>query len=250
MNEDMNNDGKALSQAASMDGKIAEITRASDQVRQFLLSQNDSLVGRERLLAQLALSIAAEAQNEIARQSARIEQLEHLVETDELTRVLNRRGFHCRLTRALADAKRRDESGLLVFVDLDGFKRINDTLGHAAGDEVLRTVARLLSAQVRETDSVGRLGGDEFVVLMTNTSWQAGWKRARELERLVNSASLAWLDKIVLIRASFGIEGFTGGDEVDPLLTRADEKMYQTKRRRAPGNDHGAPPHQAAVGAN
>ena len=106
-----------------------------------------------------ALIAATDAQHRIVELRERIAQLEKLAMTDELTGLLNRRGFERELQRTLALASRYEEPGLLVYVDLDGFKLVNDTYGHAAGDAVLKRVSRLLTDNLRCTDLVVRLVG-------------------------------------------------------------------------------------------
>ena len=118
-----------------------------------------------------ALRLAAEVERlelELAAARSEIVALAAHVDTDPLTGVLNRRGFERELKRALAYLKRYDTSAALLFVDLDRFKAINDSHGHAAGDAVLRAVAMVIARQVRASDLVARLGGDEFVVLLWN----------------------------------------------------------------------------------
>jgi GGDEF domain-containing protein len=121
-----------------------------------------------RRLIEDLLEAAANAEQRIAEQRARIRYLENLSITDELTGVLNRRGFKLELERALARAERRGETGVLLLGDLNRFKAINDSLGHLAGDSVLRAVAHELRRSTRRSDYVARIGGDEFAVLMTD----------------------------------------------------------------------------------
>ena len=126
-----------------------------------------------------------------------------------------------------------DERGMLIYVDLDGFKPINDTYGHAAGDEVLRRVAGILGENVRDTDSVGRMGGDEFCVLLTRSSWEDGLARAKELDRGLNTTYVSWRGRMIAIRASLGVHAYGSKDDSDDLLDRVDDAMYVTKRMRA-----------------
>lgn len=169
----------------------------------------------------------------LARQQARLTELERLAVTDELTGVLNRRGFVEQLEQSLAAAQRYDERGVLVYVDLDGFKPVNDTFGHEAGDRVLRYVGRLLQAHTRRSDVIGRLGGDEFAVLLTRSPWEAGLDRAEALERLVNRAIVTIERTAIPVRASLGIQAYGPGDTAAALLAKADEAMYRAKRVRA-----------------
>ena len=112
------------------------------------------------------LAAAADAQGLLAAQARRIALLETLSLTDELSGLLNRRGFEREMRRLIANARRYAESGVIAVLDLDDFKSINDVYGHAAGDAVLASFGRALSTMVRQTDLVARLGGDEFDALL------------------------------------------------------------------------------------
>ncbi len=180
-----------------------------------------------------ALAMAAEAQQQLADQQARITYLESLSATDELTRLLNRRGFRAEFARTLARADRYGEHGVLMLVDLDGFKEINDGLGHLAGDRVLRFLAGLLSSAVRRTDYVARLGGDEFVVVLTNTTEEQGLSRAKVLEQLINRATVPWKQARIQLRASIGLARFGPRDSENELLHRADLALYERKKHGA-----------------
>lgn len=183
----------------------------------------------QRRLLEAALAMAAETQRQLADQKARITYLESLSATDELTRLLNRRGFRSEFARALARADRYGEHGVLILFDLDGFKEINDGLGHLAGDRVLRFVAGLLSGAVRQTDFVARLGGDEFVVVLTNTTEEQGLGRARVLEHLINRTTVPWKHARIQLRASIGVTTFGPRDSENELLHRADLALYERK---------------------
>lgn len=183
----------------------------------------------------LRLSVLAmgEAEKRIERQQRRIDQLESLSITDELTGLLNRRGFRMELTRAIALAARGRERGLLVIVDLDGFKAVNDTHGHAAGDDMLVAIASMLRNAVRETDTVARLGGDEFAILMLDTNQHDVRDRLAAVEADINGRSFMWRGQALPIRASMGAVVLDGGLDAQTLVDRADAKMYAKKRMRA-----------------
>jgi GGDEF domain-containing protein len=121
-------------------------------------------------LVDWALAAVADSEKRMAILQARIDYLEGLSMTDELTGLLNRRGFAGQLGRALAAARRSGPHGALLICDLDGFKAVNDQHGHAMGDAVLRHVTQLLMQHVRRTDAVARLGGDEFALLLVGAS--------------------------------------------------------------------------------
>jgi len=188
---------------------------------------------RNRALLERALAVAAAAEQKLAEQNKRIAFLESLSRTDELTGLLNRRGFVEELRRALARARRNGEAGVVIFCDVDAFKSINDSFGHAAGDAVLRGIGQTIAASVREIDAVARLGGDEFAVLLTNTNRRDGAKRARMLQRELDRAAHSIDDDLIRVGVSLGIEAYGPHDEIEDLLVRADMEMYCNKRRKA-----------------
>ena len=183
--------------------------------------------------AERAFDASIEAEKIIADLLTRVVDLEHLVQTDELTGLLNRRGFEDEFNRALSSAERHHEQGVLIYIDLDGFKPVNDTFGHAAGDEVLRRVAETLNNNVRDTDYVGRIGGDEFVILMSRTRWQDGLSRCELINEHLNEAVIDWQGRQIAIKASVGIQNYGANDNGHDILKRADEAMYKTKRLRS-----------------
>lgn len=184
-------------------------------------------------LVEQALGAAEEVESFLAEQSARIAYLENLTLTDELTGLRNRRGFNEQLRRTLASANRYGDQGVLVFCDLDNFKAINDSFGHHVGDFVLKQLAKVIEAEVRETDLVARLGGDEFAVLMVQTNWRDGIKRAQMLSRVVNRTIVTYHGNEIQVSASFGVEPFGPNDEETNLIARADMAMYVNKRKKA-----------------
>ena len=180
-----------------------------------------------------AITAAHEAEHRIAGQKERLAHFERLALTDELTGLLNRRGFEDAIRRTMLGAKRYNEKGVLIFIDLDGFKPVNDTHGHAAGDKVLIRVAELLNENVRGTDFTGRLGGDEFAILLTRSGWQDGLKRAEAFDALINAASVDWHGEAIAIAASFGVQTYGPEDDLSEILKSADDAMYAAKRARA-----------------
>lgn len=209
-----------------------QVDQLVERLRRAIDAAGDADTQQRRLLEE-ALAGAAETQRQLAKQQARIAYLESLSATDELTRLLNRRGFHDEFARTLARADRHGERGVLLLVDFDGLKGINDNLGHLAGDRVLRFTAGLLSASVRRTDYVARLGGDEFVVVLTNTTVEQGRDRAAAIEQLINSATVPWKRAQIQLRASVGLAPFGSRANVDELLHRADQALYEKKTQGA-----------------
>ncbi|HBK48337.1 MAG TPA: diguanylate cyclase [Pseudomonas sp.] len=160
--------------------------------------------------------------------------LAHQASHDSLTGLPNRAFFEGRLSRSVLNAARQQDHLALLFLDSDHFKQINDTLGHAVGDEVLISVAERVRAQLREQDLVARLGGDEFAVLLTPLHTR---KDAEHIaEKIVASMKLpVQLDsgRSVSTSLSVGI-AYYPDDGADPasLLNAADAAMYQAKRKR------------------
>ena len=182
-------------------------------------------------LLRLALALA-EAERIIKTQRAEIEKLEALSLNDELTGLFNWRGFNRQVASGLAEAQRTGIGGVLIYVDIDDFKKINDTYGHAAGNQVLREIARLLSHKVRQHDSVGRLGGDEFATLLTRTSAAQGFRRVRDIAQVLEQFSILHDGIAISVTASVGAVAFSPDDSPEALLERADRRMYDSKRGR------------------
>jgi len=174
----------------------------------------------------------ARLEAELALMRARVAELETRAERDPLTAVLNRRGFARELARARAYVERYGGNAALVYLDLDGFKRVNDRHGHAAGDAVLTAVAAALVAAVRASDVVARIGGDEFAVLLWNLSVRDAHNKAIALERGIADATVAWNGEQLAVGASAGVADLTAGIDVEGLLARADAEMYARKRTR------------------
>ena len=173
------------------------------------------------------------AENTIKEQNKRIHSLETIATTDELTGIKNRRGFFEAFAGELDRCDRGlSEGGLLMLIDLDNFKAINDTHGHQAGDASLRLVARTLQNEVRMMDTAARLGGDEFVLIFSNTNKQSIAPRAQALAWQLNHLSLAWYGEEIPVRASLGLQPYKAGDDMDKIFNAADSALYADKFRR------------------
>lgn len=165
------------------------------------------------------------------------EELERAAVTDELTGLWNRRGFTIAATHALALADRQGVPVQLLFIDVDGLKRVNDRDGHGAGDAVLAAVGRAIRSVVRDADASARIGGDEFVVLLYGTpSDQVAAVVARLEARLAADAGGP-------VELSIGVGARAPGDHtvLEELLTVADERMYAEKQRHHRGGSGRAP---------
>jgi len=159
-------------------------------------------------------------------------QLRRMALYDPLTELPNRGLFRDRLDTALKRAHRDAEQLALLYIDLNGFKEINDTLGHDAGDRLLRGLAERLIGRVRESDTVARIGGDEFIVLLTNIGAPARLDRIIDDIRQAIAAPLAVDGRSIAVTASIGIAVYPhDGTEPETLLRHADAGMYVEKRR-------------------
>lgn len=172
---------------------------------------------------------------DITEEKASVSQLHRLAHHDPLTGLYNRLRFEEHLREALLRAQQNGTRAALVFIDLNGFKAINDDLGHAAGDQVLIELGRRLQQVLRDSDSVARLGGDEFVVLLEGLSPQRSIKE--EAAAIAAKLLTAVLPPINLdqgqqqIGVSLGIALYPEhGSSVDRLLHSADQAMYEAKR--------------------
>jgi len=158
------------------------------------------------------------------------QQLESLVITDALTGLLNRRGFLQELQASISRHQRTGQKAALLYLDLDGFKRINDTLGHERGDQVLRQVSSQLKGCLRPYDRLARIGGDEFTVILDSLGSPA--EAASVAQKLVHQVSdQAGEGDLSGLGVSIGIACLpTDGDTVEDLLRAADTAMYEAKR--------------------
>ena len=169
---------------------------------------------------------------EIEALRRRAEMAEAAADHDVLTPVLNRRGFVAAMKSAMAFCQRHGTPAVLLYLDLDGFKGVNDSLGHAAGDAALVHVASLLAANLRESDAVGRLGGDEFGLLMLNAGLNGGREKAKRLAEALVSEAFTWNGQTTTLGASFGVRAYNGHADPEVWLAEADAAMWVRKRGR------------------
>lgn len=162
----------------------------------------------------------------------RAEAAEAAADHDVLTPSLNRRGFVAALRSAMAFCQRHEVPAVLLYLDLDGFKSINDRLGHAAGDAALVHVAQLIRTNLRESDALGRLGGDEFGLLMLNAGLEEGREKARRLTETMENERFEWQGEATSLGGSFGARAFAGHTDPEVWLAEADAAMWVRKRGR------------------
>jgi diguanylate cyclase (GGDEF)-like protein len=180
--------------------------------------------GDQSALIEWAREVTADADRRVEALAQRLTYLETLIGSDELTGLLNRRGFLSVFARVNAAAKRGGPGGVIVVCDLDGFKQVNDLMGHAHGDELLCRLGAIFRRKTRKMDAAARLGGDEFALMLIGVSPTAARRKCQWLGRVIGTIGIG---------ASFGLATFDGEESENAILHRADMAMYEAKRRNA-----------------
>ncbi len=159
------------------------------------------------------------------------ERLQDMASHDPLTQVLNARAYYAACEQQIAQSARSQQPFSVLFVDLDHFKAINDTHGHAAGDEVLRVVARTLGEHLRRSDLLRRIGGEEFSVLLPDTALPGALQVAEHLRQAVEQCRPTIGEHVLSITASIGVASRSPGlHSLHELQQRADQAMYEAKK--------------------
>lgn len=161
--------------------------------------------------------------------------LHGLVDTDPMTRLANRAALQRHLAAQWQSARRNAQALSVAFIDIDHFKAINDSGGHAQGDQVLLALAEVLRRHARLSDVVGRWGGDEFIVVMPQTAADGAQEATRRLAQAVQASGIATAPGCPPLSLSIGLATLRDDDvDVQSLIDRADADMYLVKRRRGP----------------
>lgn len=195
------------------------------ELKAFELDAQDSVVRFGAVMVDLRARLRLEAERD-----ASMARLANLAHTDELTLLPNRRAFLDALERANASVRRDGQVACVAILDIDHFKRINDTLGHAAGDAVLREIALVIKRQLRDCDLVGRIGGEEFGILLSNS---APGNAGAAADRIRESVARATFDTgetgPVQLTVSIGVSPLAGTLPADIAMKCADKALYVAK---------------------
>ena len=168
--------------------------------------------------------------NDITERKRFESQLRHLADHDPLTGLFNRRRFETELGRQVTHATRRAPAGAALLLDLDNFKYVNDTLGHGAGDDLIRSISGVLRGRLRETDVIARLGGDEFAVLLVDADAAKAEKVAADLAEAVRRTVITVSDRPLRVTASIGVAPLRHcALTAEEVLMEADIAMYRAK---------------------
>jgi diguanylate cyclase len=219
---------EAIARADSLEslaGVVREMVDESRQVQQ--------RVGRAQARLQSEHAKASELESRVRELEADLRRLSEEVSTDALTQVANRRGL-AQAFEAESARRARESDGApplsVGLIDIDNFKRLNDTLGHAAGDVALRQLAAVVRERLRPADHLARFGGEEFVVLMPATPVVEAQQALTRLQRSLTASLFMHDQKEVFVTFSAGVTDWRPGEALEATLERADEALYEAKR--------------------
>jgi len=228
--ESVGRHAQAIERADSIETLAAVVREMVDESRAV---QQVVRQAQDRMASEHARATELEAK--VRSLEAELRQLSDEVSTDALTRVANRRGlqqaFEAECSRQ--DRQQRTEGGAalaVALIDIDNFKKLNDTLGHAAGDVALQSLAAAVRERLRPTDHLARFGGEEFVLLLPDTELQAAQQSLTRLQRSLSAALFMHDDKEVFVTFSAGVTAWRKGEALQSALERADEALYEAKR--------------------
>jgi len=214
---------------------IASVLDAHEKGKQVRLDLEVRTTQKDPLILVALLFVAEDSDRQIVMAArdvtsdrAYVRQLEHKATTDELTGALNRTQLLIMLSQAIRLSNRSKSTGCFLFLDLNGFKNINDSLGHDAGDKLLIETVRVLKANLRESDVVAMVGGDEFAIILNSTDSELGSKKTAQLAEAISSISAG--DQYG-VTVSIGLIEFPSSDRSpEEIVTAADHAMYRAKR--------------------
>lgn len=189
-----------------------------DQNRSLSLAEAEALLGE-----------IVRLRSEIANLEGQVGQLNQLAYRDPLVNLPNRRSFLHGLQGLIARVERYKTPCSILFIDVDGLKKINDHFGHTAGDQALMEIAQALVGCVRRTDSVARIGGDEFGVLLEGTDELGAWQMGLRIVESVVGHTFRIDGNALPLSVAVGVGMIEAGDDVESVLGRADKEMYRVK---------------------
>ena len=208
---------------------ITELNEVLDEVlRETKQAQAEALASRDRMLA--AHKEVQEAESRIKELEAKLQHMSELVREDQLTGTLNRRGLDDVFERESARADRRNTPLCVALLDLDNFKKLNDTYGHLAGDNALRHLAKVVKSTLRSIDVIARFGGEEFMIMLPETPIEAAVQTMVRLQRELTKHFFLHDNEKLLITFSAGVALRLPNEDQASLLARVDSAMYRAKQ--------------------
>ncbi len=210
------------SQTPNYKDEIGEILNLhgipQDEMTPMVKAALDSLMDEVRLL-----------RSERVRLMDSLRNAESLADTDSLSGVFNARAFLREMGRIMSFGQRYDIPSSLLFFDLNGFKGVNDSFGHAAGDLIIQNFAKTLKENIRESDIVGRVGGDEFAILLAKANEQEAEAKSAQLKSAIAAIRIPFNGRVLTTDATIGVYAIDNKDTPQSALSAADEAMYQGK---------------------
>ncbi|HJW24552.1 MAG TPA: diguanylate cyclase [Rhodocyclaceae bacterium] len=212
----------AADDITELEGVISEVMHETRAIQLTALRSRDELRATQERVR--------DSEVRIRQLETELEQTSHLVRHDQLTGALNRRGLDDMLGKEMARAKRHETNLCLALLDLDNFKKLNDTLGHEAGDQALAHLVRVCKDTLRPQDTVARYGGEEFVILLPETALQDAVIALNRLQRELTRRFFLHHNQKILITFSAGVTRAQPEDTQASVVKRADEAMYEAKK--------------------
>ena len=206
----------------SLTGVVREMVAESRAV-QSLVQQTQERLQEEH-------SKATDLSERVTQLEDEMKRLSDEVSTDQLTQIANRRGLMQAFEVERARLERSGGELSIGLLDIDNFKKLNDELGHSAGDEALKSLAAVVSKTLRPTDRVARYGGEEFVVLLPSTPPVEGEQVLTRLQRSLTGGLFMHKDKQIFVTFSAGVTGYRMAERIEDSLERADQALYEAKR--------------------
>jgi diguanylate cyclase len=220
-------------------GRYADVIERADTleslagvVREMVMESRtvESLVGQAQQRLHDELARATALNERVQDLESELRRLSDEVSTDQLTQVANRRGLIASFEAERARQARGGGELAVALLDVDNFKRLNDDLGHSAGDEALKALAGLVSRTLRPTDLVARYGGEEFVLLLPDTPIEEARQVLNRLQRALTGGLFMHENKQVFVTFSAGVTIYRDGEALELALERADQALYVAKR--------------------
>lgn len=223
---------KKIDEYSQKIGKASDITELNkildDVMRDTRTAQTDALRSRDEMIT--VRREVQEAEARIHDLETKLQQMSELVMEDQLTGSLNRRGLDDVFSRELARADRRKSPLCIALLDLDDFKRLNDTHGHTAGDQALIHLVRVIKDTLRTMDMIARFGGEEFLIVLPDTQLDDALQTVTRLQRELTKRIFMYNHERLLITFSAGVAVYVSGEEQATLIQRADAALYQAKK--------------------
>lgn len=208
---------------------LAELNDVIEEVmRETRIIQLNAQRSRDELNAMRTR--VSEAEQEVVRLQNELSETSEMVRMDQLTGALNRKGLEEAMDRELARAQRRQSPICLALLDVDNFKRLNDTYGHQTGDDALVHLARVIRETVRPNDTLARYGGEEFLIILPDTPLEDAVAALTRLQRELTKRFFMYKNEKLLITFSAGVTAYRDGEPRNEAFARADAAMYQAKK--------------------